>query len=405
MKPLIGDVVVKLSVLALILAGLAWGWWRRRGLRDERGRLPAIWEAKNPGKPIASAARFEKVIDGTTFQCESHSGDEDIPSYLVVTILETLNGDFAVTQVPAGSEPGWLKRHGITHVLSGDASFDKRFDVVTDRTPAFVKECMQMPEAREAVRTIFAAGETASAEVTLIRNDGRGIDAIYGQLSPDVDIDALLETAAVALNELLRCCDNADRATHRSLIPERWRWPGALVVPAAVFLSGIAAVAWHFWTPGGALVHATEGTWSLDFLIAGVLLLAVMAVCSYVVKGRSNSVKALILLSISSLAGLFFASSMWVLAGNKTFDRSPPTLHVQKVIGFQAKDFGFEFEVESWHPEKNVQNIFIPEKEFLENAAAFISCEEMAIETKPGFFGYEWISSRKPLPIDHPERN
>ncbi|WP_339908325.1 hypothetical protein [Symmachiella dynata] len=120
MRPPFTELIIKLVVLAIVLIPIGWAWWRRRQSRDENGRFSMMSDARNPGQPIASADRFEKVIGGSTFQCETHDGDADIPPYLVVTLEKEFNGDFSVTSVPNGEEPGWLKRHGITHVLSGD---------------------------------------------------------------------------------------------------------------------------------------------------------------------------------------------------------------------------------------------------------------------------------------------
>ena len=105
-----------------------------------------------------------------------------------------------------------------------------------------------------------------------------------------------------------------------------------------------------------------------------------------------------------SLAGFFAAGFPLLQLANAALDQGAPTKYEQPVIDFVATDSGYRADVLSWRPERAIQPVRIDEEGNAGDPLHFADCRMLAIKTKPGFFGFEWISSVRPVQIEHRPR-
>jgi len=346
---------------------------------------------------VETSTKFDRTVEGIVFQCEVHPWTEKIPAYLVVTIIQKTNGDFCVGKTTEGAQAGWLKRWSISHVQTEDQSFNDDFDVISDRTPDFASKSFQFAAARDAVRKLFDMG------VTLIRNDGQGIDLIWMDFCADNAIENVIDSAAIELRNLTNCCLEAPKNQHRWPIRERLHVPLAISVPFLVTVSNFFVIALAKIT--GTTARAVDDSFAhlwFEILVSFPLIALWVIISFWMLKGRSNSAVLLPVLWIISGITIFFACSIWIFTLNAQLDRSPSKAFVQPIVGYRPTNFGYDIDVEFWHPDRPIKTIFISNDDYAKDRLSFMQCDALAIETKPGYFGYEWISSVKPAVGVHP---
>ena len=394
MNKLYAELISKLVVLGLIVAAMLLGRRARNKMRDKRGRLPAVVDGRKPGKPVPveGATKGEQTHEGITYEYEYHPGEEGVPSYFVLTIVQQTEGDFLLSKTSPKRLLGrWLKRRGITYVRSGDEMFDNRFDVVTDATPAFATACLRSAEARVAVEWLFSTG------ATLLRNDGKGIDAIWTEFArPKEDLPATIKDAASPLRALIERCATFRPSRVLGISVEKWGWPGACAVPAAAFLAVFVAMAVLMKTNAK---HVDEVPIAMGLLVTLPVLVPWLFISYRMVKGRGNSVGYIPAVWGFSVLTFWMAGSTWFLALNSALDRSPPSRCVQPILAIAPTETGsgYDVDVVSWRPGKDVQRIFVSHAESRQDPLAFHGRQALEIRTKPGFFGYQWICSVKPV--------
>ncbi len=317
-------------------------------------------------------------------------------SYVVLTIIGPSGGDFMVLRTAAKSCLGdRLKRLGIAYVTSEDQTFDERFDVATDNSPAFARLYFGRAEVRAAVSSLFDMG------FTVVRNDGKGIDAIRTPLN-EAD-SSWKATIPDAVNGLLTLAGAGASVRSRRFLGisiDAWGWPGACLVPFAAVLGTIAA---------GYMLFLTNARYATDPYFAGssvaAPLLALWIILSYhLIRGRAKSPVHLPIVWFASALTFWLAGSTWALAFNASLDAGQITRHVQPILIVERKtdelDTGYHVYVPSWHPGEEFQKIVISHAECRQYSFPIMLAKNLRIDTKPGFLGYEWICSIEPLRDD-----
>jgi hypothetical protein len=385
------DLIFKLSLFVILLVFMFRSRRRFKRMRNEEGRMPAVVDERQPSQRIETSTKFERTVEGTAYQCEVHPQTEEIAAYLVVTIIQKTNGDFSIGKTQEGAQPGWLKRWAITHVQTEDESFNADFDVITDRTPAFATESLRSATARDAVRKLFGMG------VQLIRNDGLGIDLIWPDYCSDMAIETVIDSAAIELRKLTDCCLEAPEHQRRWLIREKWHIQTAVAVPFLAVFSNFLVIALSAITGTSArAVDESITHWWFEVLVSLPFIALWIIILYWMLKGRSNSAALLLTLWITSGIAMFFSCSMWIFTLNAQLDSSPGTSIVQPIVDFRQTYSGYDIDVLFWHSDRPFKRIFVSNADYAQDRLAFMRCDSLVIETKPGYFGYEWISSVKP---------
>lgn len=369
-------------------------------MRDKRGRLPAVVDEKRPDRVIEGSTKREGVYQGVEYQLEYHPGKEDFPPFLVVSVLEETDGDFMVTR---SEEKGWfrrkLKQWGVSYVKTGDKQFDGEYDIVTESTPGFAKACLAGEELRGPVKALFETGFTA------LRNDGKGIDAIWTQLPEGHSLSqSFLEGAVAQLASLVQGWGTIRTRRFLGIRADTLGWNLGLIVPFLIAFSMFAdmLLAVGGRTPAASQVDADSiPIWFVLMFVAPLLLLW-LAVLFFLAKGRYNSHAYLAVVGSVTCIVFYFGGSVHLFTLNAALDRGEPTAHVELIHGFAPTDSGsgYDIVVPAWLAPDQSETIFVSNEEYEEDAWAYDNAVGLEITTKPGYFGFEWILDVRPIGID-----
>lgn len=398
MNDFVWEIGSRLVVLALLVWGMLSARKALRRMSDRRGRLPAVIDPKNPTQPIPGSEKLEGAFEGVEYQSEYNPGTETSPPFMVLSVLEPSDGDFMVVKHQvAGCLGRLLKRWGVTFVKTRDEAFDDRYDVVTERTPGFAAACFRDDGHRQAVDGLFDLGATA------VRNDGKGLDAIHTSFEREMDDDSsFIHQAMTHLGTLSAGCTQIAGRRCLGVQADRLKWIAAMAVPIAVMvlMFAVGNVSSHL--VGPRQVDGDNAFGRLAVKLVAAPLFIWLPLSFWLVKGKSRSAEFLGVVWAVSIIAFYFCASMLVFDLNALLDRGPTTNRIQAVIALSANDTatGYQIQVPSWRENTAWQTIFVPRKRYEQNQLAFEQTEALKITTRPGFFGFEWISSFEPLPAE-----
>lgn len=361
-------------------------------LKDEHGRLPAVFHAKKP----RSKPEVLKVADGThediSYECTYGPEANDLGAYLVITLLQATPCQFAIAKkTPENTNLPWWRRLSIPIPTEiGDARFDAAYWVTIDTRNSEVVDRLSRPECQEAVEKLQELG------FTWIRKEGLGVDAVWhdyphGQQVPP----AVLEPALRSLQQLTMAFGDAPPDP---VVVER---PGALwnaliliAIPFALLIGTISLMRTATYNPVGS--DALRLLWmaSLPTVLLAVVVLRIGHRLSR--KAQLSRVKLWLWRVFAVVASVCCAVGCTGWA-NGAFDFSAPQSHVQAVVAAGCNEVACAADVESWRTENEIQRVPISWEVADRLHAAFHesgSFPPLEIVTKSGFLGAEWLVSQ-----------
>lgn len=299
---MIDELIYKLVLMAIMIAFplyRLWIYWRSR---DASGRAPVVTDVSGR-RILGEISAFPAGDTGseeTKFQLEHYPGSPDSPTWQTLTVFRKSNGDFTwrIACDPANalhldSKQSAVAAHSAPvktasqYIFSGDKTFDKRFDVTTEKTPRHATACMQDTAIQAHLERLAELG------FTLVRDDGQGLDAVfsrgflrqiqglphhnYSEKVAESERAAFDRVAPKALVELSGLAEKTAAMPIRRLIfgvPESKAFLLSLLLPASFFCLTIWLMS--YWTINGfQAVHFTGEGFSIYWaLLAAVLLVA-----------------------------------------------------------------------------------------------------------------------------------
>jgi len=370
-------------LLFVLFAAAGFGILFVRILREKRS-AKILQKLGDLNSSAEAETSFGRVAYRTEFQPNSGKSGQD-NSFLKVSVDCPSCGNFRI--VRENSFDAFFKKIGIAcEIETRDPEFDRNFYILTDHAD-FASAYFSDARKREAVRAIFRLG---AAEV---KHNGKTLEAKWSPFKLDRGMDRSFIERSV--EPLARLCREMPVFFPRKGETGAFSWKVkrgiAFAVPALILAAGLLALV------GGAGLYRPLDEYEL-FLASLKYSLPLFAVYVWaavkLLKGRSGSHREL-------AAAVLMSASVFVVSGfgigrflNGFWDtaasRTRPALVVEKYARNTDDGVHHYVRLQSWRREGKTEKLRI-------SRALYGKIEPvktvMALVTKPGRFGFEWIVS------------
>ena len=319
---------------------------------------------------------------GHQIQADFHSGNDPQKRVFRLILPMDSSGWFLVEK--EGITDSLLESTGLEgKIATPDASFDSRFRVSAD-DPGFASAYFASPKKREAVEGLFSEG---CAFIELNKN---GLCAVWPPLlAKDLTDAGFVKRSLAPLSAL------GEELPPVTLPPatEFGKEQFTRVMGGANALMLIVAVVSLFLPPGyscGRIIDAygmfCDCAPYIGFAVAGLVILSAV-----LLKGKSWFRFAIMAITFSSL--IWFSGDGFLVEGylNTSLDTGRPAMHLATILSkYQSNYRGVSYYlvVRSWRGRGTDDVKLKVFRDAYQNAQPGTI---VAIETKPGRFGYEWV--------------
>jgi uncharacterized protein with PQ loop repeat len=333
---------------------------------------------------IPRGAVGENTYDGITYRYKHFRGTDKAPPYFTITIPCSTNGAFKITKESKFDR--FFKRLGVcVEMTTHDPEFDDTFYIATDTIP-FTRTCLERRENRKSIQAVFNLG------FNLLKHDGKSIIITWQrfprkQLMETATMETVVAQMATISKKLpeIRQPEQNDSST--------WKSKRLLAFGIAIFslISGIITMIigltnYKPLDPGSLFFNSLSYSLPLFVLFVWISL--------QLLKGRSTSHYELIAVFIIAFFGFPLAGFGYTAYSNGAWDKNMATVHdaqvVHKYYSRNKNSYTYYSVVNSWREDQVNEKIKVS-KSFYNHLQPGSSV--MAITTKPGRFGYEWIVS------------
>jgi len=377
----IGTVIVVFVILIVIIQD-------RSLVKKRKKALSFLEEAvgkTDPHKP--------KPLEKHGIRFEYEYGDHEgrnKPSYFKVWLKRPGKGEFHITRENLFDQI--FKKLSITkEIQTGDKAFDSAFYIAT-QTSRFTALVLSSSEKRNAIWELFSMGYNE------VWYNGQTLEAKWSPFAPNAKLvpgflDKTAENLAIIIKDLPEAGESP--ASTRKIDYTKRRIAIYLFTVILVF-SGI------FTYIGGITLGAPLDRFSV-LLFSLIFSIPVFAIYMFGIvrlfRGSARThreVKKVFLFTLASLVLIGWGLCMIL---NAKLDQSPveprKALVVKKHVGSVSHKDPFEeyyVLVESWREGRKTEKVVIRSSHY---SRIQIGKTYLAIATKPGRFGFEWIVSYK----------
>jgi hypothetical protein len=324
----------------------------------------------------------ESTHAGITYRYKHFRGTDKAPPYFRITIPCSSQGAFKITRETKFDR--FFKRLGICVELdTHDPEFDDRFYITTDTIP-FTRACLERRENRESIRTVFDLG------FNHLKHDGKAIILTWNRFPRRQLMETAVMEQGVALLAVL----------HEKLpgIPgmdtqESSAWKSKRLLSFA--LPGLALVTGIIALIVGLTTYRPLDTFKIflnSLSISLPLFVLFVWFSIHLLKGRSSSHRELIAVFFIALFGFPLAGFGYTAYLNGAWDREMEMVHdvqvVKKFYSRSKSSYTYYARVNSWRQDRETEKLRVSRR-FYNRLQAGESI--IAVTTKPGKFGYEWI--------------
>lgn len=322
-------------------------------------------------------------VDSVEYRYRYYPGSKNSPSSFRVEIDTPSDKSFKVTR--EGGFDRLSKRLGISaEVQIGDQDFDENFYITTNDNE-FGQFYFSSSAKRQAIRDIFSAG------FNRVEHNGKTIVAICSPFKMDREIDQALLTNLAS--DLIRLGQQMPRISQSPMWVNQssaWKTNRTVVfsVTFLVFFISIAAliIGISKYSPFDKLAVFLD---SLKWSIPAFIVYAGLAV--FLLKGRSSSHRELLIVVSIAIIGLILGGWGGEMALNGYLDKSKTAHHRARVLkkskSTSKNGTTYYARVESWRG-SGTEKIRISHADY---RAIRENQTELALDTKSGRFGFEWL--------------
>lgn len=360
--------LVLLTVLVLL--------WR---LHSKRKKTEDPAADLKPGSPV------KLTYEGREYEYTYVKGDGNTPPYLKISVESVSNGDFEIEK--RSFENAFFKAIGILRDFNtGDAGFDKQFFILTD-SHTFTSSYFMERAKKDAVYRLFELG------FDRIIHDGAVMECRWGRFKPKRDFNlSVINEALTHLSALIKEMPRAEaesayiKPKNRALSPQ-----GTVFAVIILFCLATAGLWWGLreYPPLDSINMFLGSLWYSIPAFAAFLWLTAL-----IVRGKAKShemFKIIVLLSIIFFPVCGFGTFLNV---NGYLDKSESSVHRMKVESKRKSTskgrVSHYVSFKSWRKGRDFEKIKIKSEDY-ERVKPGVT--QMAVETKPGRLGYEWVSS------------
>lgn len=356
---------------------------RQSKVLDALGDGPLAEAMRRPGRMAVGEWA------GLKYSCRYTPGGRSSPSSLSVWLDCPSSGAFAVRKESAFDRVG--KGMGLTReVQTGDGEFDDLFFIESNRE-AFAVSFFGEAVRRQAVRFLFRLGAAR------LRHNGKTMEAVWSPFAVRADTNPSFVNDAVSLLGIL----TKDLPAVPPPVPGAGGsragifWTFAVAVLSelvGVLALVIGLVRYEPLDPGRLMLR------SLAYSLP--LLAAFCVAAAWLLRGRSTSHVHYLIALLLALIGFPLAGAgveMWL---NGALDAAPPMQHaalaVEKYVSKSDDSLSYYVIVKSWRPGRETEKLGV-------DWPFYTKVEEggstLAVTTKPGRFGFEWLVSLELLEL------
>jgi hypothetical protein len=274
----------------------------------------------------------------------------------------------------------WWDRFGKTvrlnhEIQTGDEEFDREVYLETNSSEDAVKQAVADRVVRDSIRSLLNTGAT---RVVL---DPKGLTAVH---SAREALPPLFEQLAGPLGEAASALPvfSAGRADK----PQTMLFEGVALIAAVIGLTLSAVFIDNAPIGHEAALPGVGG----GFALAGVIIV----ILTIALRGRSTSLRRVVLLSIAALVAVPMATYTAVVNANWRLDTSEgvdhPTHIVNAYSSRQKNTTYYYVQVQSWRPSESTVVTLGVSPGFFQQA---IRNRPMVVRTRAGRFGFEWVES------------
>jgi hypothetical protein len=323
------------------------------------------------------------MIDAVEYRYHYYPGSKNSPSSFRVEIDAPSDISFKVTR--EGGFDRLSKRLGISaEVQTGDQDFDDNFYITTDDNQ-FIQAFFGSSEKRQAVRDIFSAG------FNRVEHNGKAMVVVCSPFKIDKEIDQSQLTNLAS--DLIRLGQQMPQISHSPIWMNQssaWKTSRAVVfsVTFLCFFISIAAliISISKYSPFDKLAVFLD---SLKWSIPAFIVYAGLAV--FLLKGRSSSHRELLVIISIAIIGLIIGGWGGEMVLNGYLDKSETAHHRVRVLSKSKSTpkngTTYYARVESWRG-SGTEKIKIRHADY---RAIRENQTELALDTRSGKFGFEWL--------------
>lgn len=322
-------------------------------------------------------------VDSVEYRYRYYPGSKNSPSSFRVEIDVPSDISFKVAR--EGGFDRLSKRLGISaEVQTGDQDFDDNFYITTDDNE-FIQAFFGSSEKRQVVRDIFSAG------FNRVEHNGKTMVAVCSPFKMDKEVDqSQLTNLASDLIRLGRQMPQISQSPAWMNQSSAWKTSRTVVfsVTFLFFFISIAALVISIskYSPFDKLAVFLD---SLKWSIPAFIVYAGLAV--FLLKGRSSSHRELLVIISIAIIGLIIGGWGGEMALNGYLDKSETAHHRVRVLS-KSKSTSkngttYYAHVESWR-RPGTEKIKIRHADY---RAIREKQTELALDTKSGKFGFEWL--------------
>lgn len=352
-----------------------------------RPRQVPVRDLADPKREFATTLVGQGEHAGWPWEARHFAGDAGTPPFLVLSLLVDSNCGFGVFRKSASLAGSRVARALGTDLTSGDAAFNQEFRIRALGTTGPAAQCLRSPEWRDAVRALFASG------FNMVRSDGTGFDVVWTSYPADQPPEPLVLPAVEQLARLIP--PNARVEPYREPGGQLGLYATILVAVVLLFvlmrLIPLAEYRAEFVVPAHGIGRPLLGAAVAALLVAtGLTLLLRRRLARWTVLT--------LFLATSIVSFVYLAVGVALL--NARLDTGPASINVQRATGFETRagrPFALVTPLHGGHSEQRVP--VTPElySRLTALAASHPDFAFLELQTRPGFFGIEWIAGATPL--------